>query len=66
VSAAIGLAGAAFEQAARLERVNQPDHAARRNAQALAHRLLRAAFIQAHPAQQRELAGLELERRQSG
>ncbi len=62
--AAVGGVVAAFEQAARLERVDERDHAAGRDLQALADRLLGLALGGAHRAQQRELARFELQRRE--
>ena len=54
----------AFEQRARLERVDERHHATRRDLQPLADRLLGLALGGAHRAQQRELARLELQRRE--
>jgi hypothetical protein len=53
---------AAFEQSPPLERVDEGDHATRRDLEPLRERLLGLALGRRHRAQQRELARFELER----
>ena len=58
-------ARAAFEQSAPLELVDQRHHTTRGNTELLAHRLLGVALTRTDHAQQRELARLELQRRET-